>query len=673
VKRRFALAGAVVLTVMTLTTGVTAASATIPTQNAADVRLTLIEQNLWILPEGRLEATIHLDQLAPAGSEIAVVIYQRLRSRSLFQASLEGDLGSPLATVSRPIGELTRDARGDIVVSAPISASSQPGRTRIRVDGVYPLRIELRTPDGDLIDGITTHLVRSSPDAVGSQPLAVALLVPLAAAPALAPDGSTRLLDEDRAALSLFVAALGRHPDVPLTTLPSAETLAALDATASTEDRQLHEQLRTAIGTRQVVAGPYVDIDAAAMLHDGLADEVTTQLRSGSDALAATLAPARPDGRTWIADQPLDGLAVAGLRDLGVDQLVLREDLLAPTALPFTLTRPASLEVEGVTVQSTTFIDDGLVAHFVDRGDPALSAVHLLTDLSQLYFDSPSIERGTVVRPPADWDPSPVFLDVLLDGLATSPLLDAVTVDEYFRTVPRAVDEDGLPVVRSLAAEPAPSATPGATPGFGASLLRTRQRLTGFATMVEEDDALLDSARRRLLVASAVGLEADRRDAYLDAVDAEINQQTSFLRAPARQSVTLTSRDASVPLTIRSTSPSPLRVRVVLTSPKLDFPDGAAQVVTVDGANNTVTFKVRARASGTFPLTVQVTSPDGTLPIATERLTVRSTAVSGMGFVLSAGAGLFLAGWWVHHLRSSRRLQRRQTRASHPTSASPSP
>jgi hypothetical protein len=665
-RRRFAVVGAVAVVVASMLTSV-AAGATVPAQDSPAAHLTLVEQNLWILPEGRLEATVHLDQLAPAGSEIAVVIYQRLRSRSLFQDSLAGELGSPLATVSRPVGELTRDARGDIVITAPISASNQPGRTRIRVDGVYPLRIELRTPDGDLIDGFTTHLVRNTPDAPGSRPLAVATVVPLAAAPALAPDGSTRLPDEDRAALATLVGALGRHPDVPLTIVPSAETLTALSATSSTEDRELREELRTAIGARQVVSGPYVDIDAAAMLHDGLAEEVTTQLRSGSDALAATLAPARPDGRTWIADQPLDGLALAGLRDLGVDQLILREDLLAPTALPFTLTRPASLGVEGVTVQSTTFVDDGLVAHFNEPGDEVLAAVHLLTDLSQLYFDSPSIERGTVVRPPAGWEPSAAFLDVFLDGLETSPLLDPVTIDEYFRTVPRAVDEDGHPVVRSLAAE----STATTTGGFGTSLVRTRQRLTGFATMVDEDDALLDSARRRLLVASAVGLDADRRDAYLDAVDAEINQQTSFLRAPARQSVTLTSRDASVPLTIRSTSPSPLRVRVVLTSPKLDFPDGAAQVVTVDSANNTVTFKVRARASGTFPLTVQVTSPDGTLPIATERLTVRSTAVSGMGFILSAGAGLFLAGWWVHHLRSSRRLQRKQTRAGHPSATSP--
>jgi len=114
-----------------------------------------------------------------------------------------------------------------------------------------------------------------------------------------------------------------------------------------------------------------------------------------------------------------------------------------------------------------------------------------------------------------------------------------------------------------------------------------------------------------------------------------------------------------------------LQVRVLVTSPKLDFPDGAAQIVTLDTANTTVTFKVRARASGTFPLDVKVTSPDGTLPIATERLTVRSTAVSGVGFVLSIGAGLFLAGWWIQHLRSERRLNRRKTRPRHPSSPAP--
>ncbi len=555
--------------------------------------------------------------------------------------------------------------RGNIVVGVPLSDTNEAGRTRLRADGVYPVRIELRNEDGDEIDGFTTHLVRST-EAAGSRPLAVSMLVPLSAAPSLAPDGSSQMLDEDHEAIGVIVAALAAHPLVPLTIIPTPETITALEASTSTDDRQMLDTFRRSIGTREIVGGPYVDLDPSAMLREGLETELTTQLRSGSDTLAAALAPLRPDGRTWIANVPLDARGVEGLRDAGVDQIVLREDLLTPTDLPFTLTRPAVLETDGITVQSTSFIDGGLVRHFDEAGDPRLAAMHLLADLSQLYFDSPSVQRGAVVSPPVDWTPDPVFLDTVLTGLESSPMLTPVTIDDYFRTVPRAVDEDGHPVVRSLA-EPS-TASLGS---YGPALVRMRQRVSGFASMIDERDPLLDSARRRLLVASAAALTSDRRDAYLDAVDAEIKQQTSFLRAPARQSVTLTSRDATVPLTIRSTSPTPLRVRVLVTSPKLDFPEGPAQVVTLEETNTTVRFKVRARASGTFPLDVQVTSPDGTLPIATQRLTVRSTAVSGVGVVLSIGAGLFLAGWWFHHLRSERRLNRRKTRPRHPSSAAP--
>ena len=360
------------------------------------------------------------------------------------------------------------------------------------------MRIELRNEDGDEIDGFTTDLVRATPDAQGSHPLAVSMLVPLTAAPSLAPDGSTQMLDEDRNAVATLIAAVATHPAVPLTVIPSPETINALETSTNTGDRQLLETLRAAIGTREVVAGPYVDVDPAAMLRDGLTSELTTQLRTGSDTLAAALAPVRPDGRTWIADAPLDGRGLQGLRDAGVDQLVLREDLLTPTDLAFTLTRPAVLESGGVTVQSTTFIDGGLVHHFDEPGDSVLAATHLLADLSQLYFDSPSVERGTVIAPPDDWEPSPAFLDTFLSGLEVSPLLAPVTIDDYFRTVPRAVDDAGHPVVRALA-EPS-TASLGS---YGAALMRTRQRLAGFATMIDEGDPLLASAERRLLVASS--------------------------------------------------------------------------------------------------------------------------------------------------------------------------
>ena len=49
------------------------------------------------------------------------------------------------------------------------------------------------------------------------------------------------------------------------------------------------------------------------------------------------------------------------------------------------------------------------------------------------------------------------------------------------------------------------------------------------------------------------------------------------------------------------------------------------------------------------PLTITTRTPDGQVILTTTRYTVRSTAVSGVGIVLSVGAGLFLAAWWGRH------------------------
>jgi hypothetical protein len=67
---------------------------------------------------------------------------------------------------------------------------------------------------------------------------------------------------------------------------------------------------------------------------------------------------------------------------------------------------------------------------------------------------------------------------------------------------------------------------------------------------------------------------------------------------------------------------------------------------------------VEARASGSFPLRITVTSPDGVLTVTRARVTVRSTFVSGVGVVLSVGALIFLVAWWGLHFRSTRRNRR---------------
>ena len=64
---------------------------------------------------------------------------------------------------------------------------------------------------------------------------------------------------------------------------------------------------------------------------------------------------------------------------------------------------------------------------------------------------------------------------------------------------------------------------------------------------------------------------------------------------------------------------------------------------------------MRTRTPGVVPVTVRVMSPDQGLLIATSKVTVRSTAVSGIGYVLTIGAAGFLVAWWFRHWRRTRR------------------
>ncbi|MDZ4827790.1 MAG: hypothetical protein SGJ13_15200, partial [Actinomycetota bacterium] len=102
----------------------------------------------------------------------------------------------------------------------------------------------------------------------------------------------------------------------------------------------------------------------------------------------------------------------------------------------------------------------------------------------------------------------------------------------------------------------------------------------------------------------------------------------------------------------------PVRVRVNLDSTKLLFPDGDEFVLDLPEGNSVERFAVEARTSGTFTMTVTLTTEDGRLPIgAPTRVTVRSAVFSGVGAALTVGALIFLALWWGNHFRKARRAR----------------
>ncbi len=141
------------------------------------------------------------------------------------------------------------------------------------------------------------------------------------------------------------------------------------------------------------------------------------------------------------------------------------------------------------------------------------------------------------------------------------------------------------------------------------------------------------------------------------------------MTTPASFTLTLTAREGTIPLTIRNDSGVPLRVSVRLRSQKLEFPEGDTIERLLTEETTRIDIAVRSRASGAFPLEIDVMSPDGERSLAHARYTVRSTAVSGAGLVLSIGAGVFLIVWWARHWRRTRRSAKLVAAAAHPANA----
>ena len=200
------------------------------------------------------------------------------------------------------------------------------------------------------------------------------------------------------------------------------------------------------------------------------------------------------------------------------------------------------------------------------------------------------------------------------------------------------------------------------------SIAERRLEIGQVASMLPADDTMARDLRQVLDLSLADDLTDTTRNAYLSTVDEPPRGRHGSIVPMDRRQFTITSRRTTIPITVRTKWAQPLRVKVRLTSPKLNFPKGD-QIITVTQYSPPFRVPVEAKTNGTFQVTATLLTPDGDAPLGPPMaITVRSTALSGLGILVTIAAALGLAAWWIQHLRSKRR--RRAAAASaerHPT------
>jgi hypothetical protein len=620
-------------------------------------RLVFVSQTPWVAASGDFTVRFRIDRpVNPAHLEVHLDVYPAVATRSEFNETLRDRLESaPLPGMAAvPVPSLAPDANGDLSATVRVQTPREPGRavSLPARDGVYPVRVSLRERGaGPVVDRLVTHLVHL-PEAHPGPKLGLNLTVPVHAPPALQPDGSRSLPGRDR--LAGLATGLEALRTTPFGLRPTPETVAALVSSTDPAAGPALNALRQVAADRPVYTGTYVPTSAPALLAGGLDGEMAGQLTRATATLTEVLR-VRPDARTWVAQEPLDAASLTMLTSRGFDRFVVAEYELVP--LPdelLTLTRPFTLAARPHPVPAVV-ADAGLAAHFDNRANQGLQAAHLLADLAVLYLDEPPLRRAVVAVPPRTWRADRAFLDAVSAGLTANPVVEAVSLETIFSTVPSAETQlDGDPMVRRPAVRP-----PGSVSEVVTELRPLRQRLDSLGSVLGPGNAVSGRLDERLLVSQSADLDdARQRRAYLSGVDAAIDDELSEIQMPTNRSITLTARRAQIPVTFQNRTGHPVKVVVRMQSDKLDFPAGTEQVLELTRLNTTERFPVVTRTSGAFPIRITLESPDGGLEVGRARLTVRSTAASSVSLGVSLGAVLFLAIWWGRHAMRGRRARR---------------
>ena len=179
------------------------------------------------------------------------------------------------------------------------------------------------------------------------------------------------------------------------------------------------------------------------------------------------------------------------------------------------------------------------------------------------------------------------------------------------------------------------------------------EQLASYASM-DPRGAAEDDFQARIARTATVDAPIERRRQALRRIIGDLGTRFGAISTAPRDRVTLGARDARIPLSIRSELDHPVDVVVEMSaSDRLDLPEERIEATLV-GERTVVEIPVHTRATGDTPLTITVRTPDGQVVLTQSRFTIRSTAVSGVGVVLTVGAAGFLALWWGRHLFRSR-------------------
>lgn len=640
-----------------------------PEPNGPAPSFELVDRPPWVRPDDRVSFLIATEGDVSDAS-VQVEMFSALDSVEELEESRTEDVGVRLSLTPRvPVSFLTPGPEGTHDVGLQVSAEPVDDfTTQLVAPGVYPVVISLLDAEGELLDEIRTPVVRLGDEDDPWEAPDLAVLLDVEAPPSLQPDGGREIATPLLERLANVGDVLAAHPDLGLTVAAVPDTLDALGTIADPAAATLLERL----ADQDVLAAPYVPLPVEALVGSGLRRLVAPLVERGTTVLADRVGD-EPRPAAWAGTATVGDAGGTLLGELGFDRLVVaapdepdEEDDDGEAPAPLVDSGPRPLDDAGPLLGMV--VDTTLSAELASPLEGDADAAHF--ELARLLLRPVEEDLGAE---DAEDDEAPETTTVLVRPGPLPARSALAGLLELLDDPEAPVRVGGLDLVDARADDEAEVVEPGDRLRPDLSEVASRadalwSELDTFSTLTGESSVRSDELRLQVATALATTTPEPSRLAAIAMVEQALGDAFGGIRISGQTDLNLTSRQGTLPVTIENANPFPVDVLVRIRSDRLAFPDGEVLPVTVEEDVLRIDVRVEALATGSVPVFVELWTPDSRTRLDARQLNVRSTAVSGVGLIISLGALLVLVVWWARSWRASRRDHRT---ATEPVSGTP--
>lgn len=645
-----------------------------PQEPGANSRLTVVDQQFAITPEGTVRIAVELPSSIDSTTidttwSIEATSHTVITSRAQLWKAFDGELPPEVDRLSLPIepgvAGPTVDAStpGRLTITVATSATDSDTTLRLSTPGVHALELALVDSTRSVAQAVT-YIAVIPPDISPADELQVGVVMRQTSTPTIGTDGTVSLSSLARAEFAALTDSVAALRDTAATT--GVDATAAVLVDPASLDAVVQSQpdggaaLLTALGSADLLASPALPLDPSSAARAGRSEAYTDALRDGEDLFGALLPATVVDRAVDLVDAPISTAGALLQRTLGTRLMVLpfeQYEALDNSLGGFTdTTQLVGIDLGDGSTVNAAVVDPTLAARLASTADPHGTAVEVGAELLVIGGEIARSGRitarhGMVLGLPDLGVIDAAVLTRLAPILATTPGLRWSNLGSMSATVDRLL-LDGRPVVVGLPSE----AGPDLEERFALADIVADETVEA-ASMLPGDDPRVPQWVDVVRALPTTAIDDDQALDMVDRLRVDFDEVKACVVLPDPYSFTLTGRSSELPLVLTNRCTHPVSVRVQLDSAKIDFPDGEPTVLLQPSGSTTVGFQAEARSNGQSSVFLRVfpPAPDSSLVAPEVVLTARVNSLAGVGQLLMGAGLLVVLAWWFRHWRDSRR------------------